>query len=339
MRVAVYRSPEHIEVDDVPLAELGAADVLLGVEACGVCGSDVASYLHGHYATPGQVLGHEMSAVVQELGQHHVDSGSLRIGDRVAVRPARSCLACPYCRAGQPQLCGESGPRTLGYGARGGYADSVLVTDAVVGADVIRVPADLPPDEVVWAEPLAVAVHAVERALGTSGGSLLVLGGGSIGLCVVAAARAMGIERIALSEPRAGRRRAAEGIGAEPLDPSDGFEGLAFDALIDSSGSSAAIEGAIGSLRPGAAIVLVGLGDGPVPWPVGAHDVVPSFAYTDADFVKAVDLIVEGRVRLGSLITHRFGLAGTGAAIAASAHDPSVIKAVVEPRADQAAAT
>jgi len=332
MRAAVYESPEHIVVREFPVGELGPADVLLSIEACGVCGSDVASYLHGHYATPGQVLGHEMSAIVSAMGRDHVASGRLQVGDRVAVRPARSCQACPYCLAGTPQLCGESGPRTLGYGARGGYADTVLIPNAVVGADVIPVPADLPADEVVWAEPLAVAVHAVSRATTAQTRSLLVLGGGSVGLCVLAAALASGISRVALSEPRAERRAAAARLGAEPVDLAQGRGGPGFDAVIDTSGSPSAILGAVAALAPGAPVVLVGLGDAPVPWPIGSHDVVASFAYTDGDFAAAVAHIVAGRVRLGSFITHRFGLAATGDAIAASAMDPAVVKAVVDPR-------
>jgi len=331
MKSAVYRGPQRIVVDTEPDESVGDDDLLLAVELCGVCGSDVASYQHGHYVTPGQVLGHEMSATVVALGCNLEASGNLSIGDRVAVRPARSCQSCHYCIAGRPQLCGESGARTLGYGARGGFAETVLINDALVGADVIRVPATTLADDVMWAEPLAVAVHAVARADISASSRLLVLGGGSIGICVVAAALASGVKSVVVSEPRSERRATVAALGAETL-PEGLHVGLsAFDAVIDTSGSAAAISSAQHLVAPGGRLVLVGLGDGPVPWPVGAVEVVPSFAYSDEDFRVAVDHIVSGRVLLGRFISHRFALADTGMAIAASGGDINVVKAVIEP--------
>jgi 2-desacetyl-2-hydroxyethyl bacteriochlorophyllide A dehydrogenase len=331
MKAAVYEAPQQIVVQDLGEVTVGDDDVLLTVEACGVCGSDVASYQHGHYANPGQVLGHEMSAIVSVIGRNLADSGEIAIGDRVAVRPSRSCQTCHYCIAGRPQLCGESGLRTLGYGARGGFAETVLMTDATVGADVIPVPATTSADDLVWAEPLAVAVHAVLQAAISPTSSILVLGGGSIGICVVAAALAVGVASVTVSEPRLERRATAIALGATALDDADSTGTNSFDVVIDTSGSAAAITAALTRLAPGGRIVLVGLGDAHVPWPVGPVDIIPSFAYSDDDFRTAVDHIVSGRVLLGRFITHRFGLADTGAAIARSGQDPSVVKAIVEP--------
>ena len=326
MRALVYKGPENVVVETFPDPEVGPRDALLTIEACGVCGSDVSSYLHGHYVSEGQTLGQEMSAVVKEIGAELAQA--LPVGTRVAVRPARSCGVCPYCLDGVPGLCGDSGARTLGYGVPGGFADVVLYANVTVGADLYAIPAEVSADEVLWAEPLAVAVRAVRRAGAVD--SVLVLGGGSVGLCVAAAAKAAGIARVTVSEPRDERRAAAAQIGVNVAKPGDKVELV--DAVIDTSGVAAAIEAADVALRPGGIFVTVGLGDRPVPWPV--HDVVASFAYSDDDFALAVDHIVSGRVRLGAFVTHRSGLNGAGDAIRASANDPSVVKAAIVPSLD-----
>lgn len=335
MRAAFYEAVDRLAVREAAPVKLEPGDVLLRVEACGICGSDVASLLHGHYVEPGQVLGHEISATVFESGPALASTQVLEVGTRVAVRPARACGRCTYCHAGAPQLCGESRARTLGYGAPGGYADFVVVRDVVVGADVLPVPADVPAEEVLWAEPLAVALRGLSRAYTGELSSLLVLGGGSIGLCVVASALAAGVQDVVLVEPRADRRSAAHSLGARVASPGEGLSRMDFDAVIDSSGVPAALTSALRWLKPGARAVLLGLGDKPIPWPAGPVELVASFAYTDEDFRAAVDHIVSGRVRLGRFVTHRFGLEDTAEAIRASATMPGVVKAAVFPAVDR----
>lgn len=330
MRSMEYVRQEQLRMVEHPEPRLGPADVLLRVEACGVCGSDVASYVRGHYVEEGQVLGHEMSAVVAAAGAVVRD---LQTGSRVAVQPSRSCGRCTHCLADQPYLCNESRQRTLGYGERGGLADFVVIRDVVVGRDVIVVSDDLLPEEVLWAEPLAVAVHAVRRAGIGSSSRVLVIGAGSVGLCLVAAATAAGAGNVVVVEPRRERRTAAASLGAATCT----VEELAalgpdlFEVALDASGSANAIAGAVPHLSGDAVITLVGLGDMELPWPVGSCDIRASFAYTNDDFRVAVDYIASGRVRLGQFVSHRYPLEDTGRAIAASAQDSTVIKAAVFP--------
>jgi threonine dehydrogenase-like Zn-dependent dehydrogenase len=148
---------------------------------------------------------------------------------------------------------------------------------------------------------------------------------------VLAAALAVGVQDVTVSEPRADRRAAAQRLGARAISPDELSELNSVDCVIDTSGSSAAISAAAPVVKAGGKIVPVGLGDRAVPWPVGAASIVASFAYKEADFALAVQHIVSGRVRLGSFITHRFPLGETGRAIKASADDSSVVKAVVMP--------
>ena len=323
MRQVVFHAAGDLRLEESADPVVGPGDVLLAVDACGVCGSDVASYLHGHYAVPGQVLGHEMACTVVEAGA----DVTLAPGTKVAVCPARSCGRCAYCLANQPGLCGASGSMTLGYGVPGGFADRLLYPDVVVGRDVHPVPADIAADDLLWCEPLAVAVRAVRRALRLAGVPvvrLVVLGGGSVGLCVAAAAKAFGVPEVAVVEPREQRRAAAASLG---VTAAASYEEVLFapDAVIDSSGAAAALA-AVPAEVP---VLLVGLGDAGVPWPRAG--VLTSFAYDSDDFAAAVALVANGAVRLGHLITHRLPLTDAGAAIAASAGDPAAVKVVIAP--------
>jgi 2-desacetyl-2-hydroxyethyl bacteriochlorophyllide A dehydrogenase len=330
MRAMVYAGPLDLRLEHLEDPDLGPDDVLVRIEACGICGSDVASYELGHYAQRGQVLGHELSSVVVRVG---AALRGVEPGQRVAVRTSRSCGHCPYCTSGRPYLCGESGRFSIGYGARGGFADLMVVRDVKVGEDLLPVPDDISADDLVWVEPLSVAVHAVRRAgMTPTSGPVLVVGAGSVGLCVIAAATADGIADLTVVEPREDRRAAAERLGARALSPAElGDEAATYNRVVDTSGVSAALTVPLCRLRAGGTLTLVGLGDAPVPWPLPAIDLVTSFAWDAQDFYTAVEHIVEGRVRLSGFISHRFTLDQTGAAISASGHDPHVIKAVVYP--------
>lgn len=331
MHAMVYAGPGDLRLTELADPVLGPRDILVRIEACGICGSDVSSYVHGHYAVPGQVLGHEMSSVVEQLGSALT---GVHPGQRVAVLTARSCGRCPYCDDGRPYLCDRSRDRSIGYGAPGGFADVMVVRDVTIGHDIIPVPADVGTDDLVWVEPLSVAVHAVRRAgLDGSSGPTLVVGAGSVGLCVLAAAKAVGAPELIAVEPRVDRLAAAASLGVTTVTPAEITDAdLALAGVIDTSGSAPAISSAMRHLAPGGRLTLVGLGDGPVAWPAGGVDVVTSFAFDHEDFHMAVDHIVSGRARLAPFISHRYGLAEVGDAISASAHDPTVTKAVVYPK-------
>ncbi len=333
MRAAIFQGAKRIDVADVPAGSVGTRDVLLAVEACGVCGSDLASYEHGHYVTTGQVMGHEISARVVAVGR---DVRGLEPGVQVAVRPMGTCGVCGYCRAGASNLCGSTQGRSLGYGLPGGFAEEILLSDVEVGRDVVPVEVHVPPTELVWAEPLAVAVHAIGLVTRRPVESLLVVGAGSVGLCVTAAALAMGIDDVVVLEPREHRRDAAAALGTRALAPGDLDPNEAVGGAVDTSGIPQVISNAAERVRPGGTVALLGLGDGRVPWPVGGVQLTGSFAYTDEEFRRAVDLIVSGRVRLGRFVTHRFSLEQTAAALGVATLDETAVKAVVIPEASDA---
>lgn len=324
MHGLVFHGPRDVRVEDLDLPPVGGTDLLLAVEACGVCGSDLASYADGHYVEAGQVMGHEMSALVVESGAEL----GLPPGGRVAVRPLRSCGTCDYCTVGDTHLCGSTVGPSLGYGAQGGFAERLLLADVEVGRDVIPVPDAVDPFDLLWAEPLAVALHAVGLA-GPGLARLLVTGAGAVGLSVVAAALACHVE-VDVVEPVEERRAAAATLGAAAYAPG-GVPGGGYDALVDASGVPAAVEGVLPLLHPTAPVVLVGLNDAPVPRGLGARRLTGAFGYRDADFARSVELIAGGRVSLAHLVTHRFGLGDADRALSAPRPDDNVVKAAIVP--------
>jgi threonine dehydrogenase-like Zn-dependent dehydrogenase len=327
VRSAVFHGPLELSIVDLTLPATGPTDVVLAVEACGVCGSDLTSYATGHYIEVGQVMGHEMSASVVDRG---ADLADLPIGQRVAVRPMRSCDACAYCLAGDTHLCGSTYGRSLGYGVQGGFAERLHLAQAVVGRDIVPVPDHVDPFDLLWAEPLAVALHALALAGGSSIDRLLITGAGAVGLSIAAAAVAEGI-RVDAIEPVPERREAARLLGAGAWSPGELPAEPVYDALVDASGVAAAIEDALVLLHPTATVVLVGLNDAPAPWPLGARVVSGAFGYRDADFARAVNLITTGQVSLGDLVTHRFGLDQADRALSAPRPEDNIVKAAIVP--------
>jgi len=329
MRAAVFHGPLDLRVETRIQPDIGPSDVLLQVDACGVCGSDLISFTTGHYVEPGQVMGHEIAATVREVGRY---VSGLRQGTRVAVRPMRSCGSCGYCTTGQRHLCGASAARSLAYGHPGGYADLILVDRVEVGRDVIPVGDDVATGDLLWAEPLAVGVHAVSLA-GPRLGALRVIGSGSVGLCVISAALAAGWTDVQVVEPRKARLQAAAALGARAVTPDAAAQLPAAAAAIDTSGHASVLATVATAIRAGGTLVSVGLGDDELPWPLGPIDIVGAFGYREADFAEAVWLIETGQVRLSGLETS-YSLSQITQAFSAAQANPQVVKAVVRPALD-----
>lgn len=326
---AVFHGPADVRTELLELPPIGPRDVLLDVEACGVCGSDLASYAHGHYVQPGQVMGHELSATVASAGR---ELRGLAPGTRVAVRPMRSCDECAYCQDGDTHLCGSTAGRSLGYGVPGAFAQRLHLADVEVGRDLLPVPPSIDPFDLLWAEPLAVALHAIRLTGVAAGGRLLVTGAGAVGLTISAAGLAQG-STVHVVEPVEHRRAAARRLGATVSAPGEPAAPPLYDALLDASGVPAAVSATIEHLAPTAPVVLVGLNDAAVPWPLAGHRLTGSFGYVDDDFAAAVDLIVSGRVALSGLVTHRYPLDQADRALSAPRPDDHVVKAAIVPHA------
>jgi 2-desacetyl-2-hydroxyethyl bacteriochlorophyllide A dehydrogenase len=298
VRAAVYRGERSIAVEERPVPELGPRDALIEVSHCGICGTDLHVVLEG-MGRPGSIGGHEYAGRVAALG---AEVEGFRLGEAVVGGAFPGCGRCAACEAERPSLCRQR-PAAGVDPFQGAFAEFVRVP----GDQLVRLPEDLPLREAALAEPLAVALHAITLSRIESGSRALVSGSGPIGLLVVAALRAGGLDEIVASEPGAVRRARAAALGAESILPDDlvaprmpfDIAEDPFDVAFECSGHPRAMEAALAQLRPGGTLVLVGTG---MRRPKLDHNrillnellVTGAYGYDAGGFEDAVELLASG---------------------------------------------
>lgn len=308
MKAAIFDGVGHpLRVDQLPQPEPAADEVLLAVGACGICGSDL--HITEDPVTfgvgQGTVLGHEFAGEVVAVGQ---DVAGFRIGDRVAVAPMRGCGHCESCLRGEPAWCPEM--RLIG----GGYAEYA----AVAARQCRRLPDDLPTEEGALAEPLSVALHAVNRSGLKTGDTVLILGAGPIGLLVAFWARRRGARAVIVADIARHQEKRAEAVGATGFCISgpalDGdvqkMIGGRPDIVFECVGRKGLIDFACRLVRNHGTVVAVGLCVGGDEWdPFAAiHKeirVVFAVFFNMAEFAAALEALGPGRFRPQALITDR----------------------------------
>lgn len=312
MKAAVFRSPGVLEIADRPEpTELSTDDVLLEVECCGLCGSDVHAMAvpPGHPTAPDTVMGHEFVGHVIDRGAG-VDT--LEIGARVVVDPDPSCGACRNCQRGMPSAC-------LNVRAIGVYRDGGL-------ARLCRVPAraafaiaeDVPASMAAIAEPLACVVHGVERSAPKPGDSAVIFGGGSIGCMFAALFHAAGAHPTVVVEPAMRRReialecRADETFSPEAWDEAR-RELLPYgaDVVVDAVGSL--FPQALAAVATGGRVVLIGM-NSTARAEIAQNEItqrglsILGSYITNFTFPTAIRLLERGTPDLSAIVTHRLTL-------------------------------
>ena len=309
MRAAVLRGAGVLAVEEVPIPTLGPTDVLVEVDRCGVCGSDLHLVLEG-WGQVGSIPGHEWTGVVAEVG---TEVTRWQPGDAVVGGPTVRCGTCRHCIAGRPSLCsGRDTPGTdVSHGAFARFTASAE-------DELLALPHGLPARTAALTEPLAVALHGITRAGARPGQRVLVSGAGPIGALTIAALRAIGVEDITCVEPGEQRRLLAEEVGAtavctpEDLDtPTMAEPGRVvdspFDIAVECSGNNRGMEAALTQLERGGTLVLVGSGIRPPkfdPNRIVLNELVITGAFTyDADgFTRALELLASGRMPVDALL-------------------------------------
>lgn len=342
-RAAVLHGPKDVRIEDRPVPEPAAGEVLVAVQAVGLCGSDLHYYAHGENGpnvlrTP-TVLGHEPAGRV--VG-HGAGAEDLPYGTPVAVEPAHPCRRCRLCLAGRYNLC----PRGTCFGSP--PTNGALTEYVSVPRDFVHpLPENLDVTHGALAEPLAVAVHAVRRAGLEPGGHVLVTGAGPIGVLVAQVASACGAGSVTVSDVTAARREFAARCGAATVDASElapdparahalaGPDG--YDTALDCSGAGDALVSGIRALRPGGTAVAVGNPvrpdtEVPLAWMQRQEmSLVTSFRYATGDFAAAVRLAASGRVRVAELATSTYPLERAADALRTALTDPTQLKVLVTP--------
>lgn len=337
--VGADKNPKF-EVREMEFGPLGPRDVLVNNKACGICGTDVHIY-HGEKGsadvTPPVVLGHEFAGVVVEVGS---EVTGVKPGDHVALDPNMYCNQCMPCRMGKKQECEHL--FALGVNVNGGFAEYSVCPET----QCFKVRDDISFDEAAMAEPLACVVHGIDQAQIQPGQTVLVIGGGTIGLMMVQMARLCGASTVILSEPVEMRRKIGMEVGADAaIDPIHedvpgrikeicGRDGA--DVVIECVGRPFAVEQAFAAAGFAATILLFSVPgvDATVPLPLfdvykKELRIVGSMINPDTH-QRAVNLINSGRLELKKLITHAFDLEHMDEAIHMQMSAES-IKVVVHP--------
>jgi threonine dehydrogenase-like Zn-dependent dehydrogenase len=310
MRAAVFHGDGVVRLDDVPEPGVEAPDdVVIEVEACGVCGTDlqILNVPPGHPATPGVVMGHEFIGRIVDLGPVAIEGG-LAVGQRVAVDPDPKCGICRYCRAGRPANCEN-------IQALGIFRDGALARFAKAPANAVYPFGDGAPSEVAaLIEPLACVVNGANRANPRPGESAVIFGAGAIGCLFVAVFRAAGAGPIIVVEPTEARRAVAEAVGADEALAPDAFNARrdellpgGADIVVDAVGSQ--FGAAIETAALGGRIVLFGQNANVRPpvhqYTITARSLTVMGSYiTSFTFPQAIRMVEQGILTLTPIVTH-----------------------------------
>jgi L-iditol 2-dehydrogenase len=198
MKAVVYHAPGDIRIEQVPAPVCGEDELLVQVDACAVCGTDLKSQKHGNPRIKAPLtMGHEFTGLVSQVGASAV--GEFVVGDRIVMATSVSCGECAYCRRGWPNLCANLAP--MGFTYPGGMAECVIIpARALIRGHVVKTPVDMPAEHAALSEPVSCAVNSLENCGIEAGDTVLVMGAGPMGLMNVSVARSFGAGKIILSE-------------------------------------------------------------------------------------------------------------------------------------------
>jgi 2-desacetyl-2-hydroxyethyl bacteriochlorophyllide A dehydrogenase len=323
MLSAFIAGKEAVDVREAGSPSPGPGEVLVRVRACGICGSDLHFY-HGAFpANPNISPGHEFAGEIEELGE---GVGGFERGERVVIEPITRCQDCAYCRTGRYHLCARH--VLMGTFAPGGLAEYVTVP----AYTLYPLPENLDFELGALVEPMAVAVHGLHIVGLALGERVLVLGSGTIGLFSIMAARAAGASDVIATyrHEHQGEAALAKGASRIILDSEvTGLEKEAIDVVVETVGGSApTLAQALGAVRPGGRISVLGLFPGAVQ--IGGlalilKEVTVAGGITycrpgeQSDFEVAMRILQSEPERARAVITHRFSLKDAGEAFATAA--------------------
>jgi len=343
VHAALITGKERLEFVEFPEPEPAHDGVVVDIQLCGICGTDIHAYHSGREYNPA-ICGHEWTGVLSAVGDQ---VGRLSEGDRVVVAVPPSCGVCDACRAGQTKWCQAS--FLVGVGRdraappHGGFAPRL----AVNSNRVLPVDPALTVEQAAQVEPTTVAFHAVRATQPHLGDLAVVQGAGPIGLTTLQWVHAGGAGDIVVVEPNPARRALAAELGAtHTVAPDDAgplvqelSSGLGADVVYECVGRPETIQGAVDVVRRGGRMSLIGLAEGmatinPAIWLVKEVQVRSSLAFSHEDFERSMSMIADGRIQLDLLHSATIGLDRLGAALADLASGQSAeTKVLVSPTA------
>jgi 2-desacetyl-2-hydroxyethyl bacteriochlorophyllide A dehydrogenase len=337
MKAAVVRANQQFTIEDLPMPVVEPGGVVMKVKACGVCGSDLHSYRRG--GREGIVKGHEFAGDIIEIG---AGVKGVKKGDRVAVMTGRGCGECYWCKQGEIVKCVKLS--MVGIGFNGGFAEYVSVPNFRLGQYAAKLPDNMSYEIGATAEPLSVSLYAAQRIQAKAGDVAVVIGLGVIGLGIIPVLKSMGVKQIIASGRRPSRLKLAKDSGATVVVDTDKENvaplvkemtgGRGGDIVFECAGAEVTFQQALGSVRKGGKVEIVGIYEVPFTWNptalVGA-DIDLVGCGLRWDIPGAMELMRTGKVDMQPYITHTFSLDETKKAFDAALKDPDAVKVMVKP--------
>ena len=335
-RAAIMYGTHDIRLEEVPVPEPGPKEVLVEIEAVGVCGSDVHYYEEGRIGSfvvrEPLILGHESMGTIVALGEEVTKH---EVGERVTLEPGIPDGTCRECRAGRYNLC----PNVQFFATppvNGAFTNYVNIHEDFA----FTLPTNLSDNAGALMEPLSVGIWSCRKAKVEAGDHVLVTGAGPIGLLAMQVALAQGATEVTITDVAPQRLEMARKTGAtriinvseEPLSEAS----VEVDALIECSGNERALNDGIRCIRPAGTAVVVGMGPGEessIPLALIQNKEIwltGTFRYANT-YPAAIELAATGKVDLDAIVTGYYGLEDTEEALRASRKDPGNVKPMVVP--------
>ncbi len=337
MKACVYKAPGALlEVVEVPDPKPSAGEMVVRVRDCGICGSDLHAAKFGFKMPPGTIMGHEFSAVVDEIG---AGVTGFAPGDPVVVMSYVACGECESCRTGKSARCRKM--KGVGFGdVPGAYAEKMKTTPG----SCFKMPATMSHRLGATVEPLVVGLHGVHRAQLRAGETCVIMGAGPIGLVTLQWARFAGARTIVVSEMADGRRDKALAMGADaavhprvknPAALIQEMTGAPPDVIFECIGAGGTLDEAVTYARRGGCVVVLGVcmeddSFRPIQAMNRELDIRFSLGLEPGEIETAIEMLAAGRVSTDAMITHVIGLDELPNAFAALSRPSDQTKVMVE---------
>jgi len=358
MKALVLRSPEQLELMDVPKPKLSAGQVLIRVTKCGICGSDVR-YFHGENPwskqtlgrhidnPPNIILGHEFTGVVQEVFDK---SDAHLLGRRVGINTFITCGRCSFCRNGQENLCDYT--KHLGHGQGWGkmdfYPGGMAEFCPAFASQIFELPENVTDEQATFFDPLIAAIHAVDVGRPKPLDKVAILGAGPIGLLIAQLVKVYGAIATFITDIAAENVAIAKKVGVDyPMNLSGASKGV-YDLVMEKTnyqgvnlafntvGTSASILESLKILKKGGTLVLMAAKEDEISFPSlllsGERTIRTSSNAMYSDFPRVIELVSGGQVKVEPLITHRFDLSDAVAAfeVACNKSKTGAVKVIID---------
>jgi L-iditol 2-dehydrogenase len=336
----MYYNNQDVRLEELPTPQIGPGELLVKVQASGICGSDVMEWYRIKKAP--LVLGHEITGEIVETGK---GVEQYKVGDRVFVSHHVPCNTCRYCLNGLHTVCETL--HTTNYDP-GGFAEYLRVPLLNVDRGVFLLPDEISFEDGTFIEPLACVIRGQRLARLLPGQTVLVLGSGISGLLHIAMARASGAGRIITTDISAYRLDAAKRLGAEcaiyatedvPARLRKTNNNRLADLVIVCTGALPAFHQALQSVDRGGTVLFFAPTEPGVDLSVPVNEfwrngitLLPSYGGSPVDISTAIEVIRARRVPVHEMITHRLGLAETGRGFQLVAEAGESIKVIIEPQ-------